>query len=340
MKLLSAASTSTLLLLNGAASQTCPNVDEYAEMSVTEGATYNGALTFKYAIVLASSADDERSVLCARLETDSVGWMGFGISPSGMMDSGGSMKSTGIVGLPDDGSVRKYWLAADPRGVDPMDADRQTLMSASITRVEGTTIMEFTKYLREDGEYEIYPSGENTFLYALSGESTLGYHSAGEGSFMLDFAVETAPPVPAPVPDATPAAPLSGAVALTGAMNRSIAGSMSQNDDISPYVDVNLTDGDHNFVKGAFHTIDRPYNKIDPWGIIDFLHHKIVSMHVAHHFDTDAIKENFQEIYLYDPTLIPEVLVCKGCATMEKRGDYYIWDNRNVKDELLQSEYS
>lgn len=92
------------------------------------------------------------------------------------------MKSMGIVGLPDDGSVQKYWLAEDPR-VDPMDANRQTLMSASITRVD-TTIMEFAKYLREDGEYEIFPSGENTVLYALSGDPTLGYHSTGEGSFI------------------------------------------------------------------------------------------------------------------------------------------------------------
>jgi len=45
------------------------------------------------------------------------------------------MKSMGIVGLPDDGSVQKYWLAEDPR-VDPMDTNCQTLMSASITRVD------------------------------------------------------------------------------------------------------------------------------------------------------------------------------------------------------------
>ena len=42
----------------------------------------------------------------------------------------------------------------------------------------------------------------------------------------------------------------------------------------------------HNFVKGALHTIDRPYDKLDPWGFIDFLHHKIGTTHVAHHFDS------------------------------------------------------
>lgn len=113
-------------------------------------------------------------------------------------------------------------------------------------------------------------------------------------------------------------------------------------------VDVpHFTDSDHNFMKGAFHTIDRPYDKLDPWGAIDFLHHKIGTTHVAHHYDstiphykaqvaTDAIKENFPDIYLYDPTPIPEALwrVCKGCAAVEKRGEYYIWNNKGKEDLL------
>lgn len=32
------------------------------------------------------------------------------------------------------------------------------------------------------------------------------------------------------------------------------------------------------FVKGAFHTVDRPYGRV-----LDFLHHQIGSTHVAHH---------------------------------------------------------
>jgi len=104
---------------------------------------------------------------------------------------------------------------------------------------------------------------------------------------------------------------------------------------------------DHSFVKGAFHTIDRPYDKLDPWGIIDFLHHKIGTTHVAHHFDssiphykaqvaTDAIKEEFPDIYLYDPTPIHEALwrVCKGCSSTTKRGDFHIWDNTDVEQLL------
>ena len=110
-------------------------------------------------------------------------------------------------------------------------------------------------------------------------------------------------------------------------------------------VDVpHFNDEDHTFVKGALHTIDRPYDKMDPWGLVDFLHHKIGSTHVAHHFDstipfykaqaaTDAIKEKFPEVYLYEPTPIHEALwrVCKSCTAVEKRGDMWIWKNNDLK---------
>mmetsp|Transcript_24166 Transcript_24166/g.36063 ORF Transcript_24166/g.36063 Transcript_24166/m.36063 type:complete len:472 (-) Transcript_24166:589-2004(-) len=114
-------------------------------------------------------------------------------------------------------------------------------------------------------------------------------------------------------------------------------------------VDVpHFTEDEHNYVKGALHTIDRPYDKLDPWGLIDFLHHKIGSTHVAHHFDssiphykaqaaTDAIKEAYPEIYLYDPTPIPEAFwrVCKGCVAVEQRGDKFIWNNEGLEEQVL-----
>jgi hypothetical protein len=98
--------------------------------------------------------------------------------------------AVGIIGLPDGGTVMKYDLSGD-RSVEVMTDDRQTLMSASITtRTEdGMTIMEFAKYLIEDGENEILANGANTFLYALGGEDggdDLSYH-ADRGSFVLDF---------------------------------------------------------------------------------------------------------------------------------------------------------
>lgn len=111
-------------------------------------------------------------------------------------------------------------------------------------------------------------------------------------------------------------------------------------------VDVpHFSDEDHTFVKGALHTIDRPYDKMDPWGAIDFLHHKIGSTHVAHHFDstiphykaqaaTDAIKESFPDFYLYEDTPIFQALwrVCKGCTSVEKRGDKWVWKNEGLTE--------
>jgi len=113
-------------------------------------------------------------------------------------------------------------------------------------------------------------------------------------------------------------------------------------------VDVpHFSQDNHSFVKGALHTIDRPYDKLDPFGAIDFLHHQIGTTHVAHHFDstiphykaqaaTDAIKEAFPDLYFYDPTPIPQAVwrVCKGCASVEKRGDRWIWNNEGVEDLL------
>lgn len=178
MKLLSA--ITTLLLVIEAASQTCPSADEMNEMQLGDD-----TLTFKYAVVPAASAD-ERSILCGRLEAASEAWLGFGISPTGEMEGG-----EGIIGLPDDGTVQKYYLGTSPR-VEAMADDKQTLMSASITQADGKTTMDFAKYLEEDGELEIVPYGENTFLFAVGSGNELGYHAA-RGDFNLDFEMSPSP---------------------------------------------------------------------------------------------------------------------------------------------------
>ena len=49
---------------------------------------------------------------------------------------------------------------------------------------------------------------------------------------------------------------------------------------------------------------------------------------------TEAIKENFPDLYLYDPTPIPQALwnVCVGCTAVEKVGDKYVWSNEILND--------
>ena len=87
------------------------------------------------------------------------------------------------------------------------------------------------------------------------------------------------------------------------------------------------------FVKGAFHTIDRPYGPV-----FDFLHHRIGSTHVAHHIEssiphyhaleaTQAIKAAFPDLYLYDPTPLHKALwrVAANCVAVERRGSRFVF---------------
>jgi len=99
-------------------------------------------------------------------------------------------------------------------------------------------------------------------------------------------------------------------------------------------VDVPHYESDNwSFVKGAFHTIDRPYGPV-----FDFVHHRIGSTHVAHHVEsaiphyhaleaTNAIKAAFPQLYLYDPTPVHEALyrVAAKCIAVVRRGNKYVF---------------
>merc|ERR1712224_791607 len=88
-------------------------------------------------------------------------------------------------------------------------------------------------------------------------------------------------------------------------------------------VDVPHFNGDEwDWVKGTFMTIDRPYGPV-----LDFLHHRIGSTHVAHHVAhtiphyhakeaTEALATAFPHIYLYDPTPLHKALwrVSRDCV--------------------------
>ncbi len=92
-------------------------------------------------------------------------------------------------------------------------------------------------------------------------------------------------------------------------------------------------DDDWSWLKGAFQTVDRPYGPV-----VDLLHHRIGSTHVAHHIDhkiphyraeqaTRAIAEAFPEWYRHDATPVPRALwrVAGDCLAVEERADgwYY-----------------
>ncbi|MEX0768697.1 MAG: fatty acid desaturase [Microthrixaceae bacterium] len=96
-------------------------------------------------------------------------------------------------------------------------------------------------------------------------------------------------------------------------------------------------DPDWSWMLGVFQTVDRPYPKL-----INLLHHRIGSTHVAHHIDhriphyhaqaaTEAIAESFPEWYRYDPTPVVAALwrVGRDCvAVSESDQGWYFRDPR------------
>lgn len=92
-------------------------------------------------------------------------------------------------------------------------------------------------------------------------------------------------------------------------------------------VDIPHLDSDQwSWVRGAFLTVDRPYGPV-----LDLLHHRIGSTHVAHHVcsriphynavkATKALQTRFPDFYLYDPTPIIIALwrVAKNCISVEE----------------------
>jgi omega-6 fatty acid desaturase (delta-12 desaturase) len=106
-------------------------------------------------------------------------------------------------------------------------------------------------------------------------------------------------------------------------------------------VDVPHFEGeDWNLVKGAFMTIDRPYGPV-----LDFLHHRIGSTHVAHHVNhtiphyhakeaTEALKNSYPDLYLYDPTPIATATwrVGSKCIAVYKRGKEWVFTDQPMPE--------
>jgi omega-6 fatty acid desaturase (delta-12 desaturase) len=87
-----------------------------------------------------------------------------------------------------------------------------------------------------------------------------------------------------------------------------------------------FADNEWSWVRGAFMSVDRPYGPL-----LDFLHHRIGSTHVAHHMDariphyharraTEALSRAFPDHYRYDPTPVHKALwrVVTRCNVVSK----------------------
>ena len=87
-----------------------------------------------------------------------------------------------------------------------------------------------------------------------------------------------------------------------------------------------FADDEWSWVRGAFMSVDRPYGPV-----LDFLHHRIGSTHVAHHMNariphyhakraTEALRAAFPDHYRYDPTPVYKALwrVVTKCNVVSK----------------------
>lgn len=154
----------------------------------------NDDLKMYFDLVLSDPNVTEGSILCARFESNTTGWIGWGISPTKGMEG-----AEAVIGVPADGTVKKYILyGKDVSMVTAMEDKDQTLMDASITQdEEGRTTMSFTKYLFED-KYGIIPNDFiNSFIWATGTSNELSYHGATRGNFGMNL-LTTLPPSSAP----------------------------------------------------------------------------------------------------------------------------------------------
>ena len=153
--------------------------------SLTRSMEIDDFATLFYAVVPSTSFESRNGIFCARLQVNSIGWVGFAVSRDGSM-----VGSEAIIGHPDDNTVFKYSLFGKfPDAIIKVDDEHQTLRETSITQDAeiGVTTMKFTKYLDEFDEIPILVNGTNYFLYARGGSNVFGYHS-GRMYFKKDFA--------------------------------------------------------------------------------------------------------------------------------------------------------
>jgi len=130
---------------------------------------------------------DDNTSLKAALKYNGVGWLGFGVTtPSGSM-----IGADAIIGNPDLAfenkmSVLKYDIdSMSIEGIVPMQESMQTLKNAFVTQDWNSTVLEFTKKLKEDGEHEILTASPNRFIWAV-GESN-AFNQKLWGYFDLDL---------------------------------------------------------------------------------------------------------------------------------------------------------
>lgn len=134
-----------------------------------------------YVVNLSDERAAGQDTITMTYEVPEETWVAIGFSTNGAM-----VGSEAVIGLPAEGTVQKYFLSSQSlNGVQPMPADQQTLIDASVSQEGGATRLTFTKILDEPGEIPINV-GMNTFLGAYGFDNTLNIHQSRE-SFQVDL---------------------------------------------------------------------------------------------------------------------------------------------------------
>jgi Eukaryotic cytochrome b561 len=121
-----------------------------------------------------------------------VGWVSFGTNPNGKMIGGEVViaKPNEPASSTNPGKYSMSGQSAD--AVTLMDA--QTLLNASWTQGNGTTVLRYTKLLKEEGEIEIFPDGSNTFIFAAGMSNDFADHGLRFGKVTLSSLAKCAMP--------------------------------------------------------------------------------------------------------------------------------------------------
>ena len=132
----------------------------------------NAPLTMDY-VVTVDETSPTGGLFSAQVTYEGQGYVGLGFSPNGRM-----IGSLAVIGLPDVASAGKYDMTSyTTSGVTLMPEAQQTLQDASVVQNETHTVLQFSKYLVEEGEPTMDVVGGSTVILVAAGyDNNLGLH--------------------------------------------------------------------------------------------------------------------------------------------------------------------
>ena len=137
----------------------------------------NTPITMDY-VVTVNETSPTGGLFSARVTYEGQGYVAIGFSTEGRM-----IGSTAVIGLPDSSvsssNPAKYDMTSyTTSGVTLMTQAQQTLQDATVVQNDTHTVLQFSKYLIEDGEVAIDATtgGSTIFLAAAGYSNTLAVH--------------------------------------------------------------------------------------------------------------------------------------------------------------------